>query len=91
MKLKKASFIMKIVILAVIVYAGISIATVQAQIDEAKDNNAALQSEVAAALQKNAELEYDLAHVGDDETIEEIARENGFVQPGEKIFYDVGN
>ena len=47
---------------------------------------------VDAALQENAELEYDVAHAGDPETIESIARTKlGLVKPGEKIFYDVGN
>jgi len=44
------------------------------------------------ALRENAELEYDVAHAGDPETIESIARTKlGLVKPGEKIFYDVGN
>lgn len=43
-------------------------------------------------LQENAELEYDIAHAGDPETIAEIARTKlGLVKPGEKIFYDVSN
>jgi cell division protein FtsB len=47
---------------------------------------------VDETLQKNAELEYDIEHAGDDETIEEIARiKLGLVKAGEKIFYDVGN
>ena len=50
------------------------------------------QKYVDAALQENAELEYDVAHAGDPETIESIARTKlGLVMPGEKIFYDVGN
>ena len=51
-----------------------------------------LWAPVDAALQENAELEYDVAHAGDPETIESIARTKlGLVMPGEKIFYDVGN
>jgi cell division protein FtsB len=37
-------------------------------------------------------LSYDIAHSGDDATIEDIARDKlGLVKPGEKIFYDIGN
>ena len=44
------------------------------------------------ALQENAELQYDIDHAGDVDTIEEIARTKlGLVRPGEKIFYDVSN
>ena len=83
---------MKIVILALIVYAGITLVTAKNRIAEARADQAALQAEADAALRENAELEYDVAHAGDPETIESIARTKlGLVKPGEKIFYDVGN
>ena len=92
MKLKRSSILMKIVILALIVYAGITLVTAKNRIAEAQADQAALQAEVDAALRENAELEYDVAHAGDPETIESIARTKlGLVMPGEKIFYDVGN
>ncbi len=92
MKLKRSSLFMKIVILALIVYAGITLVTAKNRIAEARADQAALQAEVDAALRENAELEYDVAHAGDPETIESIARTKlGLVKPGEKIFYDVGN
>ncbi len=92
MKLKRSSILMKIVILALIVYAGITLVTAKNRIAEARADQAALQAEVDAALRENAELEYDVAHAGDPETIESIARTKlGLVKPGEKIFIDVGN
>ncbi len=92
MKLKRSSIFMKIVILALIVYAGITLVTAKNRIAEARADQAALQAEVDAALRENAELEYDVAHAGDPETIESIARTKlGLVKPGEKIFIDVGN
>ncbi len=92
MKLKRSSILMKIVILALIVYAGITLVTAKNRIAEARADQAALQAEVDAALRENAELEYYVAHAGDPETIESIARTKlGLVKPGEKIFIDVGN
>ena len=92
MKFKKSSIFIRIVILALIVYATISLATAKGKIAEAEADQAQLQAEVDAAMQKNAELEYDIEHAADDETIEEIARAKlGLVKPGEKIFFDVGN
>ena len=92
MKLKRSGLFMKIVILALIVYAGITLVTAKNRIAEARADQAALQAEVDAALRENAELEYDVAHAGDPETIESIARTKlGLVKPGEKIFIDVGN
>ena len=92
MKLKRSSLFMKIVILALIVYAAIALVGAKNRIAAAQADQAALQAQVDAALQENAELEYDVAHAGDPETIESIARTKlGLVMPGEKIFYDVGN
>ena len=92
MKLKRSSIFMKIVILALLVYAGITLVNAKGRIARAQADRAALQSRVEVAQQENAELEYDIAHAGDPETIASIARAKlGLVLPGEKIFYDVSN
>ena len=92
MKLKRSSIFMKIVSLALRIYAAITLAGAKNRIASAQADQAALQEKVDAALQENAELEYDVAHAADPETIESIARTKlGLVMPGEKIFYDVGN
>ena len=92
MKLKRSSIFMKIVILGMIVYAAISLMNTKNRIQQAEEDRGTLQALVAAAQQENAELEYDIAHAGDPETIASIARAKlGLVMPGEKIFYDVSN
>lgn len=92
MKLKKSSIFIRIVILALMVYATASIMNTHGKIEQAKANQAMLQEKVDRALQTNAALEYDIAHANDDETIEDIARAKlGLVMPGEKIFFDIGN
>ena len=92
MKLKRSSLLIKIVILALIVYAGITLVTVKNRIAAAQADQAALQAKVDAALRENAELEYDVAHAADQDTIESIARTKlGLVMPGEQVFIDVGN
>ena len=92
MKLKRAGPFIKIVILALIVYAAISIVTTKGKIEQAQQDLDTVQEQVNAVRQENAGLEYSIEHAGDDETIESIARGKlGLVRPGEKIFYDVGN
>ena len=92
MKLKRSNILTKIVILALIVYAAVTLAGVRSNIERAEKDRAALQMRVDAMLQENAELEYDIQHAEDPATIAEIARiKLGLVMPGEKIFYDVGN
>jgi len=92
MKLKKAGFTTKILITVLVVYASISLVTVQSQVEESRKVRDELKAQVAEAAQENAELRYQIEHAGDPDTIEAIARNKlGLVKPGEKIFYDVGN
>ena len=92
MKLIRSSLIMKIVILALIVYAAISLSNTRGRITRAEADRSLLRARVEAARQENAELQYDIDHAGDPETIASIARAKlGLVMPGEKIFYDVSN
>ncbi|MGI5936809.1 MAG: FtsB family cell division protein [Oscillospiraceae bacterium] len=92
MKLKRAGIITKAVILALAVYAVISLISLNAQVTEARKVRDETQAEVERLNQSNAELEYEISHSDDPETIEDIARDKlGLVMPGEKIFYDVSN
>ena len=92
MKLKRASIFTKIVLLAVIVYAVVTLVDTRARVAEAEADRAALQAQVETMRQENAELKYDIDHAGDPEVLAEIARGKlGLVKPGEKIYYDVRN
>lgn len=89
-KFKKAGLLTKLLILVMIVYAAYNIATVQANIAQARQSLTSLTQEVEDARQVNAQLTYEIEHKDDPETIEQIAREKlGLVKPGEKIFYDM--
>lgn len=90
MKFKRTSLITKIVILAVIVYAGITLVALKVQIADAHIKHDQLQTQVDTTLQNNTELQYEIDHSSDSGTIEDIARDKlGLVKPGEKIFYDI--
>lgn len=92
MKLRRASIFTKIAVLALIVYACVSIAGLNAQMSQAEEQKQQLQQQVDDAARTNAELQYQIEHSTDDETIEEVARDKlGLVMPGEKIFVDIGN
>lgn len=82
----------KIVLIALALYAVVSLVTVRSRIAQAEQLRAQLTAQVSDMAQKNAELEYQIEHGTDDEMIEEIAREKlGLVLPGEKIFYDISD
>lgn len=90
MKFKRASLVTKIVILAIVVYAGISLVSLKVQVSTAREKRDVLQGQVDSALQSNTELQYQIDHSTDSETIGDIARDKlGLVKPGEKIFYDI--
>jgi Septum formation initiator len=92
MKLKRAGLVTKIVILALIVYAGVTLVSLKQQAEDAQTKRDELQQLVDQAHQENAELQYDIEHSTDPEIIEDVVRDNiGLVKPGEIIFYDVGD
>jgi len=92
LKLKRAGILTKLIIVALALYAVVTLISVRDRAQEAEATRAELATEQAALTQKNAELEYQIEHSEDDETIEEIARDKlGLVLPGEKIFYDISD
>ncbi len=89
MRLCKSSLITKLVILAVMVYAIVTIVTLQPKISALKEDRAALDADVAALQQANLELQEDIDALGTDEAVIEIARERlNLVSDGEVIYID---
>ena len=92
MRFKRSGIVVIAIVLVLVVFAGIRLTTLRPRIDDAKANTEALREQVDALTQSNAELEYELEHSEDLETIENIARSKlGLVMPGEKIFFDVND
>ena len=89
MRLRKSSLITKLIILAVMAYAIVTIVALQPKINALKDESAALSDEVSALQQSNLELEEDIAALGTDEAVMEIARERlHLVADGEIVYID---
>jgi cell division protein FtsL len=91
-RVKKTGVVTKIIIVALIVYAVVSLISVRGKTAEAEQQKTELQQKVTQMAEANAELQYGIDHSTDDQTIEDIAREKlGLVKPGEVIFYDTGD
>ena len=89
MRLCKSSLITKLVILAVMAYAIVTIVTLQPKIDALQAEKTVLANEVAAIRQDNFELEEDIAALGTDDSTREIARERlNMVSDNEIIYID---
>lgn len=92
MRLRKSSLITKLIILAVMVYAIVTVVTLQTKINQMRATREELTRQVAAAEQDNLKLENEIANLDTDEAIKAIARERlNLVEDGEMIFVDSSN
>lgn len=92
MRLRKSSLITKLILLAVMVYAIVTVVTLQTRINQLREAREALAQQVAAAEQDNRQMEEEIANLNTDEAIKAIARERlNLVEDGEMIFVDSGN
>ena len=81
--------LVKLVIIAIVIYAGVTLYTLQHQISEANAEEAALTEQIEQVQDQNNALRSDIAAADQQEKLEEVARDElGMVKSGEKVFYD---
>lgn len=86
---RKSSLITKLIILAVVIYAVVTIVALQPKIDTLKSESNSLNDEVLALQEANRSLLNDIEAMNTDEGIMKIARERlNLVADGEWIFID---
>lgn len=84
-----AGVLVKLVLIALLIYAGTTLYHLQGQIQVARGEEAALAAQVQSLADENESLRADIAAAGDPEKLEEVARDElGMVKNGEKVFYD---
>jgi len=89
MKLKKADFITKLVVILIILFATVTMVSIRSKTESLKAEIASLQGQAAELEIKNAELQYYVEHKDDDDVIGSIARKYwNYVYPDEKVYYD---
>lgn len=91
MRIKKAGFLTKIVVLALLIYMATSLLDLRSQLQTNREEENALNAQVAALAQKNTQLADAIENRDDPEVLEDVARSKGFVKAGEKLFIDVAN
>jgi len=92
MKMPRSKIITKIIIFALIVYAGISLITLRGRVEAVRGELYNVRRAVAEMEIINAQLEYEIEHYNEPEVIADIARSDlGLVLPGEIVFYDGGS
>ena len=91
MKLVKSSLLVKLVILILVVYATVTLVSLRKQITEKNEQEAILNSSIAATQQENNRIQDSIDALGTDAGIEAVARDKlGMVDEGDIVFYDVG-
>ena len=91
MRLKRASFLTKIVVLALLIYLATSLLDLRGQIQSLQGQLAEKQTQAAALRQENEEKSYAIENSADPEVIEGVAREKGFQDKGAVLYVDVAN
>ena len=92
MRFKRSSLLTKILVLVLVVYATVTLVSLQNQVTIREAEAERLQAEIETARQENLRLEQAIETLDTDEGVETVARQKlGLVSKGEIVYYDVGN
>ena len=91
MTFKRAGFMTKIVVLALLIYMAISVLDLRGKIQDVEAQRVELVRQVADQRLENQKLEDAIANSGDPEVQERVARDRGYVEADETLFIDVAN
>lgn len=91
MQVKRAGLLTKIVVLALLIYMATALLDLRGKLQDYRAEQAALSAQVAQVQQENAELANAVENKDDPDVLEQVARDKGFVKPGEKLFVDITN
>lgn len=91
MKFRRSSLLSKLIILALIAYATVTLISLQTQITDTLAASQQLESQIVSLTEQNMQLTDQIAQVNTIEGVTDIARTKlGLVTEGEIVFYDIG-
>ena len=91
MRFKRAGFVTKLVVLALLIYLATSLLNLRGQIQGVEEVRDALARQVADQQLENQALADAIEHSDDPEMLEQVARYRGLVKQGEELYVDVAN
>ena len=91
MKLKRAGFLTKIVVLFLLIYMATTLLDLRGQIQTAQAQRDALSQQVTDQRLENQALADAIENSDDPEMLEQVARDKGYVKKDEILIYDVAN
>jgi len=90
-KFRRSSLLSKLIILALIAYATVTLISLQTQITDTLSASQQLENEIVSLTEQNMQLTDQIAQVNTIEGVTDIARTKlGLVTEGEIVFYDIG-
>ena len=91
MQFKRAGLVTKVVIVVLMVYMAVSLLNLRTQIQTAQNQKDLLTAQVAAQKLDNQQLTEAIENSDDPAMLESVARDKGYVKPGETLYVDVAN
>lgn len=91
MEFKRAGFITKIVVVALLIYMATAVLELRGKIQEVQLQRDSLSQQVDDQKLENRRLADAIANSDDPEMLEQVARERGYVKQNETLFIDVAN
>ena len=91
MRFKRAGFVTKLVVLALLIYMATSLLDLRGRIQGVDEVRSALAQQVADQQLENQALADAIEHSDDPEMLEQVARDRGLVKQGEELYVDVAN
>ena len=89
---KRAAISTKIIVIAIVVYAGVEWMALHGQVQKAETLLTQLEDQKAVVLQENELLRHEVEHIHDTDVMAHLARQKlGLVAPDEIIFIYVSN
>ena len=91
MEFKRAGFLTKIVVLALLIYMATALLELRGKIQEVQVQRDELAQQVTDQQLENRRLADAIANSDDPEVQERVARDRGYVEQRETLFIDVAN
>ncbi len=91
MEFKRAAFLTKIVVLALLIYMATSVLDLRGKIQEVRLQRDELAQQVTDQQLENKELSDAIENSDDPDMLKRVARERGYVEQDETLFIDVAN
>ena len=91
LKLKRAGFLTKLVILALLIYMATALLDLRGQIRQTQSLRDSLSGQVNSAQMENRRLTEAIEDSEDPAVMEQVARDKGYVREDEVLYIDVAD